>query len=302
MSSGRTYWWAKDSGWWRRELVVTLGEEFGPLGPAVLDWLSCEAKAQNAGGVVKTGARTLARGVFADVGSVCPVLSRLSQLGGLDDFEQGEVTFTCRISGWKSDQDRGREAARKAEQRARKNAESSTDTEDHVEGHDGTDGDMSHVVPPSPRMSPTGQDRRGTETTDVVSDKREPRKTVDQDSLPPDLPADLAAAAVAAHSRLLAVFDERGGTKPSLRAVGLAVRRYPDRDHDRVLGELEHWALAGLGQRRPVRDWAKTLATFLERAPAGKAPALGTAPVGVMDNGLAERTARRRAIIEGGAA
>ena len=40
MTGGRTVWWRKDAAWWHRERIVVLGEEFGPAGPAVIDWLS----------------------------------------------------------------------------------------------------------------------------------------------------------------------------------------------------------------------------------------------------------------------
>lgn len=290
MSDGRTFWYPEDARWLSWERVVMLGEEFGAAAISVLVAVKCEAKLQNAGWRVKAGWRSLGREAFVDPDIVHSIVVRAAELGVLDDLEEkDEFTFTARVSGMAASERKARDAARKAAARA------VADGADTC-GHDRTPEDKSDAT------GPREEKRReeDTETTDVVSDKREPRKTVDQDSLPPDLTPDLAAAATAAHARLLAVFDERGGTKPSLRAVGLAVRRYPDRDHNRVVGELEHWALAGLGQRRPVRDWAKTLATFLDRAPTGKAPTLGT--VGVMDNGLAERTARRRAIIEGGAA
>lgn len=118
MTTGRTYWWGKDAAWWRRELIVELGEEFGPAGPAVIDWLSCEAKAQNAAGVVKTGCKSIARGCFVDVVTVSHVVSRSVTLGVLDDYQDLGSRFVCRISGWASDQRRARAADRKAEERA----------------------------------------------------------------------------------------------------------------------------------------------------------------------------------------
>jgi hypothetical protein len=116
----------KDTGWWRREHVVELGEEFGPVGPAVLDWLSCEAKLQNDGGNVKAGPRTLARGVFSDLVTVRNVLSRAVTIGALHHFEEHDGRFTCTISGWSSDNQRGWNAFRQADYRA-KNAEEVTE-------------------------------------------------------------------------------------------------------------------------------------------------------------------------------
>jgi hypothetical protein len=109
VTGGRTIWWAKDSGWWRRERIVELGEEFGADGPAVIDWLSCEAKVQNDGGVVKTGTRSISRGCFVPLVTVCHVLSRSVTLSLLDDYEEAGNVITCRISGWKADDARGRD-------------------------------------------------------------------------------------------------------------------------------------------------------------------------------------------------
>jgi hypothetical protein len=119
VSDGRTVWWPKDAAWWRREHVVALGEEFGPAGPAVVDWLTCEAKAQNDGGWVKAGVRSCARGAFVDVDVVGAVLARAAALGALDDYELAGGRVSARISGWAQDNERGRAAFRKAQQRER---------------------------------------------------------------------------------------------------------------------------------------------------------------------------------------
>jgi len=144
MSDGRTVWLPKDAAWWRREYVVALGEEFGADGPAVLDWLACEAKAQNDGGRVKTGIRSCARGCFVDAVTVGHVLSRAVALGALDDFEESDGRFVARISGWKADNERGTAAARKAAQRAKSAAS-------HDESR------------PVTECPPIGQDRRDRE-------------------------------------------------------------------------------------------------------------------------------------------
>lgn len=143
MTHGRTVWWAKDSGWWRREGIVELAEEFGTDGPAVLDWLCCEAKAQNDDGHVKSGFKAVSRGAFVTPEVTCHVLSRSVQLGLVDDYEEAGGRFTCRISGWTADQERGRAAVRKARSRA------NTDSASHNE-RDG--------VPVGHGQSVTGQD------------------------------------------------------------------------------------------------------------------------------------------------
>jgi hypothetical protein len=121
MTDGRTVWLAKDSAWWRRERIVELGERFGPAGPAVVDWLACEAKAQNDGGEVKAGYRTLARGCFLkDAKDAQRIVEFAVEIGALDELkESGKRTFTCRVSGWHSEQERARSAERQAAWRGR---------------------------------------------------------------------------------------------------------------------------------------------------------------------------------------
>lgn len=122
MTDGRTSWWAKDSAWWRRERVVQLGERFGSDGPAVLDWLACEADSQRDSGHVKAGYLTLARGCFiASLEKAREIVRFAAQIGALDDFQEHEPTFTCRVSGWRLDQERARNAARQAAYRERMN-------------------------------------------------------------------------------------------------------------------------------------------------------------------------------------
>jgi hypothetical protein len=118
-ATGRSFWWPKDGLWWDREHVVELGLEFGPGGPAVLDWLSCHAKLQNDGGWVKAGFQACGRGCFVDAVTVRHVVSRAVALGALDDFTGDDRKFTCRISGWKADNDRARAAVRQQERRDR---------------------------------------------------------------------------------------------------------------------------------------------------------------------------------------
>jgi hypothetical protein len=62
---------------------------------------------------------------------------------------------------------------------------------------------------------------------------------------------------------------ERGGNTPTLRGVGLALAAIPDRDHLAVAHDLEHWALAGNGQKRGIVDWVAQYRNFLKRAAAG---------------------------------
>jgi hypothetical protein len=119
MSAGRTTWWPKDAAWHRRELIVELGEEFGAEGPLVVDVLCAWAQEQRAAGTVRGGFRTLAREAFVTVSHAQSILARATEIGVLDDLEcdPDGRRFTCRVSGWKADQDRGRAAVRQAGKR-----------------------------------------------------------------------------------------------------------------------------------------------------------------------------------------
>lgn len=124
MSAGRTGWWAKDNGWHRRDRVVELGLKFGPAGPLLLDWLSCEADAQRENGTVKSGFVAAAHGCHTDPDRIREVSDYAAVIGALDDYEVSACgrLYVARVSGWRSDQERAREAAKKAAWRARKAA------------------------------------------------------------------------------------------------------------------------------------------------------------------------------------
>lgn len=117
---GCTYWWMKDCGWWRREGIIILGQEFGPSGPVIIDWLACEAKLQNDGGYVKSGPLAVAHGCFTSPSVTRNALRRAVELGVLEDYKEDRGRFTCRLSGWSSDQKRGLNALRQQRFRERK--------------------------------------------------------------------------------------------------------------------------------------------------------------------------------------
>lgn len=132
---------------------------------------------------------------------------------------------------------------------------------------------------------------------EVDARARTPSKPPDQDAPPSSLADELAPVLKAVLGVLQTVQGERGGNLPTARGVGLAIARYPDRDHLGVVRELEHWALAGNGQARPVKDWARTYATFLERTPPGaptraRAPRPGADPIAGINRRTAESIAR----------
>lgn len=134
-----------------------------------------------------------------------------------------------------------------------------TVTDDAVNDHDSLIGGAS--LPRVPiRSDPEGKKTVGAKTGAARAN------SVSQDEPPSMLPEGLLAATQTSLTVLERIHGERGGNMPTLRGVGLAVARFPDRDHASVAAELEHWALAGHGQSRPVKDWARTFATFLERS------------------------------------
>ena len=115
MSSGRTSWWAKDAGWFRRERVVVLIDEFGPAGAVVIDWLCCEAASQDGylDGTVKAGCHAVARATRVKPDRVESIVARAAELELLEDLDIGPLVFTCRISGWRADRVRALAGARK---------------------------------------------------------------------------------------------------------------------------------------------------------------------------------------------
>ena len=152
--TGRTFWFPKDAAWWRRGRVVELGQAHGPVGPAVIDWLLCEAKMQNpakgGNGQVKAGYAAIAHGVFSDTDTIKSVVTTAVEVGLLDDFEDADRTFTARVSGWYEDVERPLAAHRKAVQRVR-------ETPEDDGGQPGTEPPLSPDVPHS---HVTGQDSK----------------------------------------------------------------------------------------------------------------------------------------------
>ena len=132
MTSGRTTWWAKDAAWHRRELMVELGEEFGAEGPFVVDVLWCWAQEQRDSGMVLGGFRGLSRETFVSPDRCRQIVAYAAEIGAIDDLilDDDGRRFTCRVSGFRADQDRGRAAWRQAGKRSRDAAEQSVTNRD----------------------------------------------------------------------------------------------------------------------------------------------------------------------------
>lgn len=90
-----------------------------------------------------------------------------------------------------------------------------------------------------------------------VARKRATTRRIDLSSPPENFPEALRGALVEALAILHRTWEVRGGrTEPSMRGVGMAMMRKPDIDHVALALRLEHWLLAGNGQRASTADIA----------------------------------------------
>lgn len=176
--SGRTSWWAKDAAWHRRELIVELGEEFGAEGPMVVDVLWSWAQEQRSAGEVRGGFRILAREAFVTVCHAEFIVAKAAEIGAIDDLEidADGRRFTCRVSGFRADQQRGRAAWRQAEKReiAGDSSETPPETE---QKQSVTERDKALHVTPRHTKAPTRPDQT-IETTPLPPQGEKPETTV----------------------------------------------------------------------------------------------------------------------------
>lgn len=241
--TGRTVWHAQDCLWWSRERVVELGEEFGPAGPAVANWLECQAKLQNSGGLVKSGYRAITRGVFLQGGvdEARSVVEFAVSIGFLKEFVPASRTFVARVSAYTADQARGRDTLSKADRRAEKPPP-----------------DKSGQTRTCPVPVGTGEERTGEDTPSLRSDGSRagapaaPAPPIDR--VPDDHPAELRGVVEPVHAVLSRVAAARGANAVTLRATAMAIAAFPLRPHLEAALELEHWLVEGTGQRNKVRD------------------------------------------------
>lgn len=221
--TGRTSWWAKDAAWHRRELQVELGEEFGAAGPHILDVLCCWAQEQKATGSVRGGFRALSREAFVDADRVKVILERAAVIGAVDDLviDNDGRRFTCRVSGFRGDQERGRAAWRKAAQRGRE-----TDADQGPEpNEDGLvtvgHGPSRHVTESPPPDQTTPMEGEGKRASTRAS------------ALHPDLTA------------VLAILEAAPGLVVEAMAVDSACRAHGGRDVVAAANIVASWAHEG---------------------------------------------------------
>jgi hypothetical protein len=248
VSAGRTLWRAKDCGWSARDRVVELGEEFGPAGPMVLDWIEERAKLENDGGRLKSGFRAIQRGAFLRGGieEAERIVRHAAEIGALDDLAVDEHgrTFTCRVSGWQADQTMGRAAFRQREKRTRE-----TSHEDDVTGRD-----ESRPVTHRHVSLKTGEKRTEEETDSLRSSDSSARASTRPDEPPDDFPDDLRPMLDAVLPILTRIAAERGAAAVTVRAVARTLANYPRRPHFRAAQDLEHWLVDGTGRTVKVKD------------------------------------------------
>jgi hypothetical protein len=260
--SGRTVWQAQDVLWWSRERVVELGEEFGAAGPAVANWLECQAKAQNNDGLVKSGFRAIARGAFIEGGHdrVREIVEYAVEIGFLKEYEAATRTFVARVSAFQVDQPKGAAALNKAAQRA--------DTP--ATGADAAGSSGSAVGAGSGRACPSGEDKSGSvrscppreekrteeaslrEATRAAAPAARPAPPADQ--LPDDFPDELKPTLREVLPVLRRIAAGKGANEVTVRAAARAVAQFPRRPHVDAALDLEHWLLEGTGQRNKVKD------------------------------------------------
>jgi hypothetical protein len=212
---GRTSWWPCDAAEHDRELVVELGEEFGPAAHALTRIMKDLAQAQRDAGNLRTGFRVLAAKAHLMVQTGDPasardlarqIVERAGEIGWMDDLriDPDGRRFSCRISGWDADGVRGRAAIKKAEQRALSPQEGTT----------------APVVPQKGDVSPVVPLNRTEQTIEVET----PAAVVAR------------AAAPSAFDDVMAIVTEAGITSPDLDMTVMRVLdAYPHANHRRAV-------------------------------------------------------------------
>ena len=270
MTDGRTLWYPEDARWIGWERTVVLGQEHGPAAIAVLTVLKCEAKLQDCGWKVKTGYHALAMAAFVpDVAAVRAIVARASEIGLLDDLDEGDWTFTCRISGMQASE-------RKARDAARKHAERGPRTRSDTFGHVRTDADSSDAI------GPRGEERREetAEAPPLGAVVEEPQTTVARDTEHERLSHLLAS--------LIQHRDPNATVAPKSKAWLDAIRLLIDRDR-RSPAEVERvirWSQADPFWQANILSAPKLRAKFDQLH--AKSLANGIAPAAIADAQVVE--------------
>lgn len=232
-------WWMKAADFNQRELVVELGEEFGPGGPLVIDELNAQAKREKKGGHVRTGWRSLARRCFLPGGAdeARRIVEHAAEIGALDDYEAEDDgrRFTCRVSGFSTDQKSAKAAERQARSRAKKAAAAAPtdDTDGGVTVRDGASPERDGALPREEESREEGEEKNvknngnslsnqgeeGSETASTSLLDENEAKRVARDRRPVKFRGNpVPAVLVERGERLLEVFNDAAGRRLSPRA------------------------------------------------------------------------------------
>lgn len=290
MTRGRTTWFARDAAFHRRELIVELGAEHGAPALAVLDVLSAWAQEQREGGQVKGGYLTLAREAFTAIDAARAVVEHAARIGVLDDFEllPDGRRFTCRVSGWRDEQDRARAANRQS------NARDTAVTDRDIPSPAVTDRDEARQgVTDRDGPSPTRPDQTkklaSLASGERANRSKKPVGPSDADEPPPDFPDELRAALPGVVAVLQRIAAARDANAVTTAATARAMQSYPRRPHIRAAEDLEHWLVHGTGQRTAVKDVVAFFRNQLDRRWQDvAAPIPGTAGRGGAADGMAK--------------
>lgn len=257
MSGGRTTWMGIDVAWMGRELNVRLAMKCGGETWGVLLSLWLAAKQQRStDGRVKFGYVSLGREAHVDPDRVEVIVAAAVEVGVITSLESDDLgRLVGVLTDFAADDRRGGEALKKADQRAARRPGTEGDT-------GGQDTGVSHSVPLEEKRG----EKKGLADARPGRATARPRRAVDQDQLPVDMPTHLAERVPVVLAKLVSVQAQRGGAVPTTRGVGLAISAFPRRDHLAVAAELEFWALAGYGMRKPTKDWAARYRAFLGNA------------------------------------
>lgn len=181
--NGRTSWYPCDAAEADRELNVELGDEFGPGGPLVMRVMKDLAGQQDlrGEGQVRTGFRVLAKKCHIERDRCREIIERAAEIGALDDLriDDDGRRFTCRVSGWKADFNRGKSTLKKGDQRANQGEDDPPPEGDvsppEEDNSSPEDGDVSPAErDTSPKLASTGHDTTVDEDDDDRAGAPEP--------------------------------------------------------------------------------------------------------------------------------
>lgn len=275
MNGGRTHYVPKDAGWWRRSRIIELGQQHGPAGPAVIDWLTCEARTQGPirrhDGSVKSGYAAIAHGVFLpSADQAREIVQAAVEIGLLDDMQEHGRTFTCRISGWRNDVDTRLEADRRAAQRA---AEAARDGSGTAAGDNGRHSGDNGRQPPdlSPNVPGEGEEKENNDTSLRSVSARTGEAADPPDDWPTELPGELRPVAEHVHRRLTGLAQAKSVEAPAMRRVGLVIADYPDHDHRAIVGDVVDYWQHGKGAKTVRKDLARVYRDRCSRVVAAPA-------------------------------